>query len=122
MLSHFSNAEQFLAMDSQPRTPSNKTNVKLPDTSFLGQIPDMRRELVSCIVEKLAKYLAGPDCGEDVVAHMRDEGIDGVAELPSCERVDGYGFLSWSCCERLNGEIADYFPWRIELLHRWFVR
>ena len=35
------------------------------------------------IVEKLVKYLAGPDCGETAVGHMFDEDVGGgVAEWP----------------------------------------
>ena len=36
----------------------------------------------SRIVEKLAKYLAGPDC-EDAVGHMLEDVGDGVADLAS---------------------------------------
>ena len=56
----------------------------------------MIRKRFSRIVEKLAKYLASPDCGEDAVGHMLDESVGGgVAELASGERVDGDAFLSW---------------------------
>ena len=43
----------------------------------------MIRKLVPIIVEKLVKYLAGPDCGETAVGHMFDEDVGGgVAEWP----------------------------------------
>ena len=55
----------------------------------------MIRKLVPIIVEKLVKYLAGPDCGEDDVGHMLDEDVGGgVAELACGERVDGDAFRS----------------------------
>ena len=61
-------------------------------------------KLVSRIVENIAKYLAGPNCGEDAVGHMLDENLgDGVAELAAGGR-DGDTFLSWSCCERLKSK------------------
>ena len=67
-----------------------------PKQSFLGQIPDIMRKLISRIVQKLAMYMSGPDCGEDAVGHMLDESVGGgVAELASGERVDGDAFLSW---------------------------
>ena len=59
--------------------------------------------LVSRIVEKLANYLTGLDCGGRAVGHMLDEDVgDGVAELASGERADGDSFLSWSCCDRFK--------------------
>ena len=68
----------------------------------------MIRKRFSRIVEKLAKYLASPDCGEDAVGHMLEDVGDGVPELASGERVDNdYFFLSWSCCESLKN------TWRI---------
>ena len=72
------------------------------------QIPDNIRELVSLMVASLAKYLAGPDCGDGAAGHMLDEEVgDAVIQLASVERVDGDGFLSWSICERLNTIIED---------------
>ena len=54
----------------------------------------MIRELVSRIVEKLAKCLADPVCGEGAAGHVRDEDVsDGAAELASGERVDGDAML-----------------------------
>ena len=37
----------------------------------LGQISDMIRKLVSCIVETFTEYLADPDCGEYPLLAMR---------------------------------------------------
>ena len=51
----------------------------------------MIHKLVSRIAEKLAKYLAVPDC-EDVVGHMLEDVGGGVAELAFGERVDGDAF------------------------------
>ena len=63
----------------------------------------MIRELFLRIVEKLAKHVAGPDCGEGAVDHMFGEDIgDVVAELTSGGMLDGDAFLSWSCCESLK--------------------
>ena len=39
------------------------------------QIPDITGEHVSRMVEKLAKYLAGPDFGEHVAGHMPHESV-----------------------------------------------
>ena len=50
------------------------------------------RELVSRIVEELAKRLAGPDSVEDAVDHMLVG--RGVAGLASGERIDGDAFIS----------------------------
>ena len=67
------------------------------------QIPDITGEHVSRMVEKLAKYLAGPDFGEHVAGHMPHEYACGVvAELSSAELVYGDGFLSWFCCGGLK--------------------
>ena len=45
-------------------------------------------DLVSRVVEKLAKYPAGTDCSEDAVGHMLDEEVGGgVAELSACKWV-----------------------------------
>ena len=47
------------------------------------------RKLVSGVVEKLAKDLAGPDCGEDAIVRMSDEDVGGgVDELACGQRVD----------------------------------
>ena len=65
----------------------------------------MLRKLVSGIVEKLAKYLAGPDSGEDAVGHVLGEDVDGgVAELAFGELVDGDAFHSDHAlkCEKAN--------------------
>ena len=48
------------------------------------------RKLVPGIVQKLAKYLAGPDSGEDAVGRV----FGGVSELAFGERVDGDAFHS----------------------------
>ena len=48
--------------------------------------------MVLCIIEKLAKYLARPDCGEDTL----DEDVgSGSSELISGKRVDDATFFSW---------------------------
>ena len=69
---------------------AKQNNVELPKKK-IGLIPDMIHKLVSCIAEKLAKYLAVPDC-EDVVGHMLEDVGGGVAELAFGERVDGDAF------------------------------
>ena len=58
----------------------------------------MIRELILRNVEKLAKYFAGPDCGEDTVGHMIDESADDtVAKLASGELVHSDAVPSLSC-------------------------
>ena len=53
---------------------------------FLRQIQMYIGDLVSRVVEKLAKYPAGTDCSEDAVGHMLDEEVGGgVAELSACK-------------------------------------
>ena len=54
----------------------------------------MMSDLLSSIVEKLGKYLAGPDRGGDAVGHMIDDVGGGVAELASGERLDVDAFHS----------------------------
>ena len=52
-------------------------------------------KLVSRIVENIAKYLAGPNCGEDAGGHMLDEDFSGgVAELAPGQQVCGDAFLA----------------------------
>ena len=71
---------------------------KLPNILLFGQIPESIRKLVSRVVEMLAKYLAGPDCGEDTVGHMIDESADDtVAKLASGELVHSDAVPSLSC-------------------------
>ena len=71
---------------------------KLPNILLFGQIPESIRKLVSRVVEMLAKYLAGPDCGEEAVGYMHDDEVGGgIAELASGRRVDDDAFLAWSC-------------------------
>ena len=61
------------------------------------------------MVASLAKYLAGPDCGDGAAGHMLDEEVgDAVIQLASVERVDGDGCIPWSCCESLKKELVDY--------------
>ena len=67
----------------RPERQETKKNWNSQVLSFwTTYIQDILRELVSRIVEKLAQYLAGPDCGEHAVGHMLDEAVgDGAAEL-----------------------------------------
>ena len=84
-----------------------------PKEKRLVKIPRMIHMLVSRVVEKLANYLAGPDCGEHSVVHMLDEDVgDGVAELASGERVRDDAFLSWSGCESLKNNSRIICRWR----------
>ena len=67
----------------------------------MQQIPGVVRKLILYIVERLAKYLDGPDCGEVACCHMLNAAVGGgVAELASAEHLDGDTFFSWFSCDR----------------------
>ena len=60
-------------MDSPERKATKTT--KPEKRKFGVMFSGMMRKLVSRIVEKLAKYLAGSDCVQDAVGHMLDEDV-----------------------------------------------
>lgn len=71
---------------------SDKNNVEPPKRTFCNLILGMMRTMVLCIIEKRAKYLARPDCGEDTL----DEDVgSGSSQLISGKRVDDTTFFSW---------------------------
>ena len=87
-VSHLSDAGQSIAMDS-PEREAKMDNLELPKKKSWDGAIAMTRQLVSGIVEKLAKYRAVQDCGLDAVGNMLDEDGDGdVGQPVSGERVD----------------------------------
>ena len=109
----------------RPERQETKKNWNSQVLSFwTTYIQDILRELVSRIVEKLAQYLAGPDCGEHAVGHMLDEAVgDGAAELAFKNLVnyvlDGDALFSWPCDGSF--ESNKLFAVEMKLLHPWSV-